>query len=90
MLQVDTDRCAWRAVGDRVVVLDLTGSVYFEVNPAGSALWPLLVAGSDRAGLIDRLCRPASAPDGRDRVAAQVDDFLGELTEAGLLRAATP
>lgn len=85
MVRVDADRCAWRQVSDRVVVLDLTGSVYFELNPAGAALWPQLVRGAEPAELVDALCRPSAGPDARTRVRSRIDDFLGQLDDAGLL-----
>ncbi len=90
MWKVNTDRCAWRQIRDRVVVLDLTASVYFELNPAATAVWPRLVAGADRADLVSALCRESTGPDGRARVGAQIDDFVLELDRAGLLRDESP
>lgn len=84
--EVDADRCAWRQIGDRIVVLDLIACVYFELNPAASALWPRLVAGSDRMELIDVLSRPTTGADGRARLGSQVDEFLDQLAAADLLR----
>lgn len=83
--KVDADRCAWQQIGDRIVVLDLTVSVYFELNPAASALWPRLVAGTDRTELIDVLSRPTTGVDGRTRLGRQVDGFLDQLAAAELL-----
>jgi hypothetical protein len=90
MWQVDVDRCAWRQIGDRIVVLDLNASVYFELNPAAVTLWPRLVAGAGRTELVGILCRPDAGPAGRARVGAQVDDFVGQLVGAGLLRDGLP
>lgn len=90
MWQVDADRCVWRQIGDRVVLLDLTASVYFELNPAATAVWPRLVAGTDRADLVTALCRATAGPAGRARVGAQVDDFLDQLARADLLRDGSP
>lgn len=90
MWQVDTERCVWRQIRDRVVVLDLTASVYFELNPAATAIWPRLVAGADRADLVSALCLATAGPDGRARVGAQVDDFLDQLARADLLLDGSP
>lgn len=81
-LRIDPTRCTWRALGENVVVLDLTGSAYFELNHTAALLWPALVDGIDEAGLVAVL--EQAGPD--HRTAAQdVATFLGELRTAGLL-----
>lgn len=45
----------WRAVQGEVVALDLRGSQYLGVNDSGAALWEMLVAGTTRAQLVERL-----------------------------------
>lgn len=80
-LRIDTTRCTWRSLGEQVVVLDLAGSAYFELNHTAALLWPALVAGSDHPGLVHTLT-VAGAPD----AAGDVDAFLDELRRAGLLR----
>lgn len=79
-LRIDTARCTWRSLGEHVVVLDLAGSAYFELNHTAALLWPALVDGTDEAALVDSL-RPAGPAD----AAADVRTFLDELRAAGLL-----
>lgn len=79
-LCIDTDRCTWRSLGEHVVVLDLAGSAYFELNHTAALLWPALVDGTDESTLVHSLeqAGPADA-------AADVRTFLDELRAAGLL-----
>lgn len=79
-LRIDTARCAWRSLGDQIVVLDLRGSVYFELNPTAARLWPALVDGTDEPTLV-RILADAGPAD----AAADVRTFLAELRAAGLL-----
>lgn len=79
-LRIDTARCAWRSLGDQIVVLDLRGSVYFELNPTAARLWPALVDGTDESALV-RILADAGPAD----AAADVRAFLAELRAAGLL-----
>ncbi|WP_337059262.1 PqqD family protein [Kineococcus sp. G2] len=80
---VRADELAWNEVDDQIVVLDTTTSTYHAVSGAGVALWPLLVEGTTRADLLERLTTGFEVP--RERAEADLDAFLTSC--APLLRA---
>jgi hypothetical protein len=45
----------WRNVAGEVVALDLESSAYLSVNDTGSVLWPLVVAGTTEAHLVEEI-----------------------------------
>ncbi len=79
-----TDELAWNEVDDQIVVLDTTTSTYHAVSGAGVALWPLLVEGTTRQALLERLTSTYDVP--ADRAAADLEAFLSSC--APLLRTA--
>lgn len=81
---VRADDLAWNEVDDQIVVLDTTTSTYHAVSGAGVALWPLLVEGTTRAGLLERLTTTFDVP--AERAAADIEAFLASC--APLLRTA--
>ncbi|WP_432561329.1 PqqD family protein [Kineococcus sp. SYSU DK003] len=81
---VRTDELAWNEVDDQIVVLDTTTSTYHAVSGAGVALWPLLVEGTTRQALLERLTSTYDVP--ADRAAADLEAFLSSC--APLLRTA--
>lgn len=76
---------AWRETGEEIVVLDLSGSVYFGLNPTAARLWKQLVGGTTRDELSRRLC--AEQGIGQEQADADVDAFLDMLGREGLLSA---
>ena len=88
ILRVDPQRCTWRSLGDDVIVLDLVGSAYFELNHTGAVLWPHLVEGAGEAALVE-LLRQAQAQDPTGGTFDPVGDvraFVAQLRGAGLLQ----
>ena len=73
----------WRESGGEVIVLARDSSLYFGLNHTGAALWKALVQGATRAELIDALL--AAGATSRTTAAGEVDSFLDELEDAGLL-----
>ncbi|GAA0297231.1 hypothetical protein GCM10009528_12860 [Kineococcus aurantiacus] len=71
-----SEELAWNEVDDQIVVLDTTTSTYHAVSGAGVALWPLLVAGTTRADLLEALRRTYDIPG--DRAEADLDAFLAD------------
>jgi len=55
VVKLRTDELVWRQVGDEVLILDAASSQYLSVNETGSALWPLLLEGCQRADLAQSL-----------------------------------
>jgi hypothetical protein len=86
--RIRDDDVEWRRIGGEVVILDLRSSRYFTVNETGARLWPLLAAGADADRLTDELAA-AFALD-RTVAARDVEAFLGELSERGLVAAVAP
>ncbi|WP_375499242.1 PqqD family protein [uncultured Jatrophihabitans sp.] len=84
LLVVGGPDVAWRETGGEIVVLDLAGSVYFGLNGMGAELWKTLLAGSSRAELTAQLSRRAGRVGPQLQV--DVDQFLADLDEHGLLR----
>lgn len=73
----------WRVVEEQVVALDRARSVYLAVNQAGAALWPAIVAGTTRDGLVRVLLDTFDVD--ADRAGADVDTFVAGLDERDLL-----
>lgn len=73
----------WHVVDDEVIVLDLDGSVYLQLNGSGRVLWEMLTdprtAADLTAALVDRYGIE------RQRADADVADFVAELERRGLL-----
>ena len=75
----------WNVVGEDIVVLDLDGSVYLQVNGSGRVLWEALSNGSTQQEMA-RLLRERFEI-GDDRARADVASFLDDLGRRGLLAA---
>lgn len=71
------------AVEGEVVVLDSGRSVYLTVNPSGAVMWQALIEGATREQLAKAL-RDGFAID-QEQAERDVDDFLGQLADLGLL-----
>jgi hypothetical protein len=83
MIKLRIHGLSWRRIEDEIVVLDQNQSVYFAVNPTGSALWELLHSGADRSTLVRTLADAFGL--GLDAAARDVDAFLASLHEQGWL-----
>jgi coenzyme PQQ synthesis protein D (PqqD) len=73
----------WREIDGEVIALEARGSTYLAANGAGTVLWRTLVGGATRDQLIDELV--ATYDIDRGRAAADVDVFLRQLADQGLL-----
>lgn len=82
-LRLRTDGISWQEVDDSVVVLDLSGSLYFRLNGTGAFLWSELAEGREREQLVEALTSEYDVAD--ERANADVDAFLGQLESANLL-----
>jgi len=82
-LRVRADALEWREVDGEIVALDLRRSVYLAINPSGALLWPALVEGASRDELVTLLSGEAGIST--EVASADVDRFLSELAEHGLL-----
>ena len=75
----------WREVEGELVALDLRESRYLAINRSGQVLWAALAdgEGATRDELIERLAGAFEID--RERAAADVDAFTGELESRDLL-----
>lgn len=55
MIRIREGTVEWRLVEGEIVALDLRDSMYLAINAAGADLWPLLVEGSTRDALVEKL-----------------------------------
>jgi Coenzyme PQQ synthesis protein D (PqqD) len=80
------DRVHWRELDDEVVAVDVDSSTYLSTNGSGALLWLELARGTTRDALVERLAQAYLIDTGR--AAGDVDGFLGELRDQGLLEEA--
>lgn len=82
-ISLRADSVAWNAVGEEVVVLDMTSSTYFSTNATGTLLWKLLASGASRTQLVNGLVERFGVD--RETVEQDVDAFLADLERSQLL-----
>ena len=73
----------WQQLDDEIIILDLNGGEYLSVNGSGAFLWKQLDAGAEFEGLVSSLSDEYDLP--RERAHDDVEAFLTQLREAGLL-----
>jgi hypothetical protein len=73
----------WREIDEEVIALEARSSMYVAANSAGTLLWRALVAGASREELADALVGAYGVD--RERALADVDAFLAQLADHGLL-----
>jgi hypothetical protein len=74
---------AWQEVDGEVVALDEREALYLAANPAGAILWRALANGTTHERLVTGLVAEFGIET--DRASADVDAFLADLRERGLL-----
>jgi hypothetical protein len=82
-MRLRLDDLTWQELDGEVVLLDLQGSAYFQLNGSGTLLWRRLVEGCDRDELEASLLEHYDVD--RQQAAADVDGFLAALRAHGLL-----
>lgn len=82
-IRARTSGVTWSVVGDDVVILDLDGSVYLQLNPSGRTLWERLMESTTEADLVSALVGTFGIE--RDRAETDVASFLAELRRRNLL-----
>jgi hypothetical protein len=85
-LKLRGDRVRWREIDRDVVAVDIDRSAYLSTNGSGALLWLELAEGTTREALVERLVQAYMID--HDRAAADVEGFLAELDEQGLLEKA--
>jgi hypothetical protein len=74
----------FQEVSGETVLLDLDSEQYFGLDAVGTRIWTLLNEGADPATMVDTLLEEYEVE--RDTLAADVDELLDKLAEAGLIR----
>ncbi|MGE5596738.1 MAG: PqqD family protein [Hyphomicrobiales bacterium] len=75
-----------QVVGNEIVLLNLDSGFYYSLNSVGAFIWRHLESGAGIAGLEDRIS--AEYEVSRDQAKADLDEFIEELREHGLVEAA--
>jgi len=82
-LSLRAEALDWLNADDEVVALDGARDLYLATNRTGAELWQALAGGTTRTALIE--LQVAKYGIDAARVAADVDAFLAQLEEHGLL-----
>lgn len=89
VVRLRQDAVSWRRMVDgEIVGLHLQSSGYLRVNITGSVLWQALAEGSTRTQLVSLVSGRFEID--RERAAHDVDLFLTELANRGLLKEDSP
>ena len=84
-LRLRTGAAAWHEIDGETVLLGLTDSTYYEINPSGSLLWSMLAEGTTRTAMTERLL--AEYDISEEQANTDVDAFIRQCTEHGYLDA---
>jgi hypothetical protein len=82
-MQLRLDDLTWQDLGGEIVVLDLQGSTYYQLNGSAAVLWTRLAAGAERDDLERELVERYDVD--RSRAAGDVEAFIADLRTARLL-----
>ena len=82
-MRLRADDLTWQELDGEIVLLDLQGSAYFQLNGSATLLWRRLVDGCARPDLEAALIEHYDV-DAR-QAAVDVDAFLADLQAHGLL-----
>ena len=84
-MRLRLDDLTWQELDGEIVVLDLRGSAYFQLNGSGTHLWRRLVDGCERRDLEVSLIEHYDVTE--EQATADVEAFLAELHANRLLDA---
>jgi hypothetical protein len=88
LMRIRESDLEWREVDGRVLVLDLRTARYLAISPTGRKLWDALVEGATHSELVERLMSAHGLE--RARAEADVDSFVRQLDERGLIAREDP
>ena len=83
-----SDDLAWRVVEHELIAIDIRESTYLAANSTGTLLWETLSAGATPADLAGVLVETYGIDP--DRARDDVESFLQDLRERGILDEASP
>jgi len=84
-LRLRVDDLHWREIDGEVIALEVRGSTYVAANGAGPLHGRALADGTTPDELADQLVRAYGID--RERAAADIEHFLAQLRDQGLLAA---
>ena len=76
-MRLRLDDLTWQELDGEIVVLDLRGSAYFQLNGSGTHLWRRLVDGCERRDLEVSLVEHYDVE--REQATADVEAFIADL-----------
>lgn len=85
-VRLRSDRVSWKQAGDEIIALELEGHEYLAVRDSGVELWQRLTEPVTAAELAAWLAEHYGID--ADRARHDVNAFLGQLGERGLLETA--
>lgn len=85
-LTKQVDRFTETGIDDEIVVMRLDSGDFFSLTGTAAAIWRLIDGTRDRAALIEALGEQYESD--AVELAADVDEFLAQLQEQGLIAAA--
>jgi hypothetical protein len=78
-----SDRFTEADIDQEIVIMRLDNGDFFSLSGTGAAIWRLIDGERDRSALIAALSETFEG--GEEAIAADVDQFLRQLTDTGLL-----
>ena len=75
---------SYEVLDGRAVILDEKGEELITLNPVGTLVWEAIDGRRDTAAIVDHLL-PQVDGVGPDELRSDVEEFLGELREQGLV-----
>jgi hypothetical protein len=83
-----SDDVIFRELDREAVLLDLSSGRYYGLNAVGTRLWTLLAGGADVEAIVEALAAEFDAETAL--ITQDVRELLADLTERGLIVAASP
>jgi hypothetical protein len=78
------DRFTESVVDDEIVIMRIDNGEFFAIGGTGLDIWPLIDGSRDREALLAELGHRYDAPT--ETIRPDLDAFLAELADAGLIR----
>jgi hypothetical protein len=72
-----------RAVGEEMVLLDMTRGTYYGLDPIGARIWEMIANGSSLALVVERLLDEYEVT--RDELEGDVEKLVAEMEGRGLV-----
>ena len=82
-LAKQVDRFTETDIDDEIIVMRLDSGDFFSLAGTAAATWRLIDGSRDRAAIIEELAAQFNAHE--EEIAADIDDFLAQLEEQGLV-----